>query len=98
MACNRFPVRDERKARFDVMAGEKPAIRTADIGGPGFKTFFEEKLVCEINIRLAIQKVAEIHSPSCQMYCVDLKEPPIERPIGKIVMKDLARPSGFSAS
>ena len=69
------------------------AVRTAGVRGPRLKAFFTKKAVREINICLTIQKVSKIQSRSRQMYCVDLKIPPIQRAIGRIVVIDLARTS-----
>jgi len=57
------------------------------------KAFFAKKVVREINICLTVQKVSKIQTWTRQVHCVDLKIPPIERAIGRIVVIDLARTS-----
>ena len=76
-----------------VVTRKELAVRTTGVRGPRLKAFFAKKVVREINICLTVQKVSKIQSRSRQMYCVDLKIPPIERAIGRIVVIDLARTS-----
>ena len=82
-----------RQTRPAVMTRKEFAVRTAGVRGPRLKAFFAKKAVREINICLTVQKVSKIQSRSFQVYCVDLKIPPIERTIGRIVVIDLARTS-----
>ena len=82
-----------RQTWSPVITRKELSVRTTGVRGPRLKAFFAKKAVREINVGLTVQKVSEIQAWSRQVYCVDLKIPPIERAIGRIVVIDLARTS-----
>ena len=69
---------------------QKLTIRPTIICGPRLEAPLFVELVREINIRLAVQEVTQIHPCTLQVNRVDLEIAPIERAI-RIVMVDLAR-------
>jgi hypothetical protein len=77
----------EQSFRLKIL--QELPVSTASKRGPWFETSLPVKLVREIDIRFAIQKVSKIQSGPFQVHRVDLKVTPIERAVG-VVMVDLA--------